>query len=234
MKLETPWHLRQPRPEHEHWFKNLVDLHETTLHWIQDLKETAPSYSLTRGFDDTVIKHLWILESLGSSQLGQFLDGHQPEELLMELEKAVWTFHSWTVSRILAKNINPNITSLKNLLEQSSWKSGRQMGEARWAKTKNLGRFDLASIYFALQDSPLAHYPRSRTHLIRRATVNQVELELKSCPHQIGFPEIKENSDLLCQLHAQWCRGFVYSLNPRVTIEHETHPLRCTQKWILN
>ncbi len=231
MRRENPWHVRLPDSEHEQWFKNLVDLHELTNHWVRDLRVDRPAHFLTRGLSQDVLDHLWILDTLSGAKLTQFLEETQPEELLLQLEKTIWAVQSWTLNHILKEDVRSSTSPLKNLLEQTSWKAGRLSGENRWSRVKNFGQLDLAAVFFALQDSPLSGYPRSKGTLIRRATAEMVELELRHCPHQLALPEIRDNRDLLCQLHSQWCRGFVYTLNQRVSVEHSIGSPHCSQRW---
>ncbi len=228
---ETPWHIRLPRTEHEHWFKNLVNLHDLTQHWIRDLQVDRPAHFLPRGLDENVRQHLWVLENLSSARLEQFLDDQSPGDFLSQLEKAIWAFQSWTLSQILGENKSQPNSPIKNLLEQTSWKAGRLISEARWKRLKTLGKLDLATLFFSLQDSPLSGYPHSRGNLVRRSTQKTVEIELRHCPHQLTFSEIQSHQDLLCQLHSQWCRGFIYTLNPQVIIEHTMSSPRCIQRW---
>ena len=233
MRRENPWHVRLPKAEHDQWFKNLIDLHELTNHWVRDLKVDRPAHFMPRGLSPEARDHLWILDTLSSAKLEHLLEESHPEELLPQLEKTIWAVQSWTLTHILKDDSKNSNSPLMNLLEQSSWKAGRMNGEARWGKTKNFGQFDLSAIYFAIQDSPLSGYPRSEAPLVRRATADRVEIELHYCPHQLSISEIRTQEDLLCRMHSHWCRGFVYTLNQRVSVEHSFGTPRCTQRWHL-
>ncbi len=235
MRRENPWHIRLPQASHDQWFKNLVDLHELTNIWINDLKVDQPSHVLTRGLSNEIRDQLWMLDTLAQANLDQFLDANQPHELLLQLEKTIWAVQSWTLQQILNDEaLKPRSSSpIKNLLEQISWKAGRRIGETRWVQAKNFGQMDLAALFFALQDSPLSGSPQYPPSLIRRATPSVLEIELRHCPHQLPFAEIRSNEDLLCLMHSQWSRGFVYSLNQRVSIEHKIESPRCVQRWQL-
>jgi hypothetical protein len=230
---ENSWNVRLPKAEHDQWFKNLIDLHELTNHWVRDLKVDRPAHLMSRGLSPEVQSQLWILDTLSSVTLDQLLEETHPEEFLPQLEKTIWTVQSWTLNHILRKE-NQNLNSpIVNLLEQISWKAGRMNGESRWSKAKNFGRFDLSAIFFALQDCQLSGYPQSASPLIRRATHETVEIELHHCPHQLSISEINSNENLLCLLHSHWCRGFIYTLNQRVSVEHSTGTPRCHQRWQL-
>jgi hypothetical protein len=235
---EHPWHLRLPTAENYRWFKNLVDLHELTTQWIQEAQTDRPSYTMTRGLSREVSENLWMLESLSALQLDQLLDDTLPQDTLGRLEHTIWAVQSWTVTHLYSKT-NPNTnSSLDSILEQACWKLGKACVEARWPQLVKTQKLPLKNILLALNDSPFSGFPHGEGFLLRRATQNEIQVELRICPHQIHFTEVRPNSDQLCRLHAQWMRGFAYALNHRASLEHviqgpKSIP-RCIQRWFLS
>jgi len=229
---ENPWHLRLPSTEHYQWFKNLVDLHELTTDWLKEVQTDRPSHYLTRGLSPEVTENLWMLESLSKTEMERLLDDTQLDDMLGRLEQTVWAFQSWTLTNLYGRT-TPSSTrnALDSLLEQCSWKLGRACVETRWPDLALKGKQDLRDILLALNDSPFAGYPQGDGFLVRRAIGSEIQIELRSCPHQIHYQEVKSVADRLCRLHSHWMRGFAYALNNRVSVEHVVQSPRCIQRW---
>lgn len=228
---ENPWHIRYPSTEHYQWFKNLVDLHELTTHWIKEVQADRPSYLLTRGLSKEVSQNLWMLDSLSETPLEKLLDDTLPKEMLGRLEHTIWAVQSWTLSNLQERTTSSNRNSLDSLLEQVCWKLGKTSAETRWNQQCKKGNLPLREVMLSFNDSPLSGYPHSEGFLVRRAIQNEVQVELRFCPHQIPYPEVKAVADQLCHFHAQWMRGFAYALNHRTAVEHVVHSPRCFQRW---
>jgi hypothetical protein len=229
---ENPWHLRLPTTEHHQWFKNLVDLHELTTSWLKEVQTDRPSHFLTRGLSTEVTENLWMLDSLSNTPMEKLLDDTQPQDMLGRLEQTVWAFQSWTLTQLYGKT-TPSSTrnALDSMLEQASWKLGRSCVEARWRELAQTGNQDLRDILLALNDSPFSGYPKGEGFLVRRAIAKEIQIELRCCPHQVQYQEVKPVADRLCRLHSHWMRGFAYALNNRVSVEHLVQSPRCVQRW---
>ncbi len=228
------WYSRRLKAEHQQWFRNLVDFHEITLGWLGELKIDRLPHELPRGvspkLDKSISENLWMLNSLPSRNLNALLDDTCVDDTLARLEHALWAVQAWTLGHLLEKDARG---ALENLLEQVSWKLGRKCAEARWKGILRSATEDLPRLVSTLSDSPFAGYPHETNFLPQRETRAEVALELRTCPHQSPYPEIKPYSDLLCHLHTHWMRGFIYALNSKATVELKrgSHELRCTQRW---
>jgi hypothetical protein len=228
---ENPWHIRVPNTEHYQSFKNLIDLHELTTGWLKEIQLERPSYLLTRGLSKKVVENLWMLDSLSEKDLESFLDDTWPDEVISQLEHTVWAEQAWTLSHIQGKTTATSRVALETVLEQTSWKAGAINAQSRWSVFSKRDNLDLKDILLALNDSPFSGYPRGNGFLIRRSIPSEIQVELRICPHQIHFPEVKSVADRLCRLHAHWMRGFAYFLNNKVIMEHVVQSPRCTQRW---
>jgi hypothetical protein len=231
MMREYPWHLRLPTTEHYQRFKNLVQLHELTTGWLQEIQSDKPSYGLSRGYSKEVSENLWMLDSLSNIELDALLDDTSPSDTLNRLEHTIWAVQSWTVSSLNSRSNAPSQKSLESVLEQISWKQGKECCESRWKTLVESGPLDPREILLALNDSPFSGYPHSNGFLIKRAISTEVQIELRTCPHQIQFQETRPVADRLCRFHAQWMRGFAYALNSQLSVEHVVKTPRCTQRW---
>jgi len=231
---ENPWHLRLASTEHYQWFRNLVDFHELTTGWVKQLQqqEEKQSHAITRGLSEEVTENLWMLELLSETRLDRLLDDTHPRDLLCRLEHTTWAVQAGTLNSIYGKTSHPSSRSaLDSQLEQIAWKLGRRKAEARWPELTTYGRQDLRDVLMALNDSPFVGYPLSDGILIRRAIRSEIEIELRACPHQNPFPEVRTVADKLCRFHSHWMRGFAYALNNKATLEHVVQSPRCIQRW---
>jgi hypothetical protein len=229
---ENPWHLRLPTTEHFQWFKNLVTLHELTLAWLQELRLDPSLEPYTRGLNPQVSENLWMLNQLSKKNMSDILDDTLPEDLLGRLEHCIWAVQASTLQILAGKNSeNYSNPQKENSLEQISWKFGIAAVEARWPELVRKGCKDLRDILLAMNDSPFAGYPRGGGFLVRRAIQTEIQLELRACPHQSHYYEVKSVADHLCRLHAYWIRGFAHALNKKVQIEHVVQSPRCLQRW---
>lgn len=169
------------------------------------------------------------------TELETLLDDSTPEELLSRLEYTIWAMQAWTYSNIFQKTPANERDALRNALEQSSWKAGRQCGQDRWAKLPKRYRNDIRDLLRTLQDSPLSGYPHRKAFLILRGTPQVVQLELLSCPHTSPYHEVQAIASPLCELHSHWMRGFLYGIHHQTLLEHivssKKGGKRCQQVW---
>ncbi len=226
---EYPWHLRLPTHEHYKRFFYLHHLHELTQSWIREAEVDPPPVH-SKGTSIDVTENLWMLDLIHKGELEVLLDDTSPNDILNRLERTVWAYQSLSLVHLYGRTL-PNKTSLDTILEQSSWKMGKNYSELQWNSLSHTGSQDLRDILLALNDSPFAGYPTGDSFLVRRAISTEVQIELRSCPHRVHFPEIRGVEDRLCRLHAHWMRGFGYSLNNRVSVQHLVQSPRCTQRW---
>ncbi len=228
---EQPWHLRRLSTEHYLWYRNLLDLHALTREWLNELKlngnpprlieRTHPAYPDLASEAD-----------LNLQTLEKLLDDTDPNDLLGRLEKAIWTVQSWVLWKTKAQK-RPQ-SELKTILEQASWRAGRDCAHRRWKilhpESDSIHPGDLRSILASFHDSPLSGFPKMEGFLIRRATATEVELQIRNCPDQQEQEGLKkEIAPFLCELQGYWVRGFVYYFNPRVSVDRKN----CRENWFL-
>jgi hypothetical protein len=229
---DNPWHLQLPVAEHYQWFKNLVDLHEITTAWLKEIQSDHPPHTLTRGLSPDVTRNFWMLDSLSKIDLEHLVEDSSAEDMLSRLEQTVWIVQAWTLHDLKSRAPQGDEqTALESVLEQICWNLGRKCSETRWKSLPMLGNQSLKEILSSLYDSPFAGYPHQDGFLIKRATEEQILIELKCCPHQSPYAEIKNEVDSLCQFHTAWMRGYAFSLNNRIRVEKLSGKTRCVQKW---
>ena len=225
---EHPWHTRRPTAEHFERFKNVIDAHGITTGWLSDLapeqskQSETESHVLRRAMAPGIHQKMKTLEEFTqrtvTGGLEGLLDESYPDEVLERMENAVWTVQAWLLKSVLEKTEKSERPATRNLLEQSSWKSGRSCALKRWPQFPKKAKEDLRGICNALQGSPMKGF------LIRRATAWDLQLELMACPHSNLRTEVKEMAHELCSLHAHWMRGFIYAFNTTIVLTHEMRP----------
>src|SRR5690606_27633027 len=223
-------------------FANLLDLHAMTKAWLKELNLDQPPtpHHLKRVLSPGIRDSFWKLETVSRSavprEIEMILGEGNPDDVLSKLGYTVRAIQAWTLRSILEQTPSEEASALKNLLEHTSWKAGRECGSRRWQRTAEEPRQDLRGILAALQDSPLSGYPRNSTFLVIRALPQNARVELLDCPHQSRYVEVQPVVDELCALQTFWMRGFAYSLNSRVLIDYrpvtsEEREKRCTLHW---
>ncbi|MGK5089825.1 hypothetical protein WDW86_19920 [Bdellovibrionota bacterium FG-2] len=232
---EQTWNLRQATTHHFLSFQNLLDFHDLTSAWLKELNIERAPHLLSRGISHHYPESVAMLELLASRNLNALLDDTAPEDVLGRLENIVWIVQAWTLKSIVERSgVTP---TLESVLEQTSWKEGRRIGEQRWANRAHRGEADLRQLRLALADSPFRgntfNRPVDDLFIIKRALRHELSLELCVCPHRITVPEVQSVEDLLCRLHGQWMRGFLYALDNRILVKTEFAQPRCTQTWTL-
>ncbi|MCC7440888.1 MAG: hypothetical protein IT285_04610 [Bdellovibrionales bacterium] len=222
---ETPWNRPAPHSGHEQRYRNIMGLHSLTTAWLRDLDldETTTAYQLRRVAAPEVRSHLAKLAELtrggATPRLEDLVDASSPDEFLPRLEYAVWALQAWTLKSILERTSESERPALRQILEQTSWKTGRAAASRRWPTLPIEAAADARGLLAALRDSPFAGYPEGQSLLTLRCTSAAAELEQLACPHLSPFPEVAEVADDLCRAHASWMRGFVYGLNPAMVLE---------------
>lgn len=228
---EQTWFTRRPTTVHEQWFKNLIDLNELTNAWINQLQQgERATHQMSRGLAGDVADNMWMLAWLGKQPLESLLDDTLPEDTLGRLDRTVWTVQGLALGALQLK-AGAQKQALETQLEQISWKQGRLGAEARWPKLSQGGRTSLKEVFHAFAHSPFSGYPLRDGFLVKRSLSEEILVELRACPHQSPYPEIKPVADRLCRLHAHWMRGFAYALNSKASVEHLIQQPRCLQRW---
>lgn len=208
-------------------------MHELTETWLKEVQSDRPSYLLTRGLSPEITENLWMLESISKVDINQLADDTAIEDTLGRLERTIWAVQAWTLNALLGRTTSLTKDALDSLLDQVSWKMGKMCIESRWNSFINQKQKDVRVILLCMKDSPFSGYPHTDGFLVKRAVASEVQVELKLCPHQIHYPEVKSVADRLCRLHSQWMRGFAYELNSRINVEHVVQSPRCIQRWFL-
>lgn len=224
---ENPWHLRLPTTEHFQWFKNLVSLHEMTQAWLEEVQPDHLNDLFSKYLSPEVTENLWMLKLLPDADLDDFLDDTHPEDVLRRLEHSIWAVQAMALIQFQEKGKDPAFQEIATRL-------GYATVAKRWKKLTHLPAKDLRDILLAINDSPLSGYPHGNGFLVRRALAHDIQIELRTCPHQSHFHEIKPVADPLCRLHSNWIRGFVKGLHPQLVVEHVIQNPRCTQRWYLS
>jgi hypothetical protein len=197
---------------------NLRKINSDQERWYQNILELQ------------FLTEAWLgLPHVVPSHLEARLENDFAEEFLTDLEKKTWMTHALTLSA--------QIKNLKSL-KQISWDAGNSCAQKRWSKFPQELKKDLRGMLAALRDSPFSEFPHRESFLLVRSLAHQVDLELKSCPHENLYPEIQRVSNELCELHSCWMHGFLQHLNPKIKLEyiqrsfsHAHRPVRCVQKW---
>lgn len=241
---EHPWHIRRPTTEHYRWFADLIDLHAITTNWLKSLEwdERQLPHQLKRVATPAVRESLVLLDALAETavpnQLDSLLDQSMPEELLSRLEQTIWAVQAWTLRNILEKTQDSESDAVRNALEQSSWKSGRDCSTRRWsafpAEYAGGAAPDLRRMFALLSYSPISGYPNRPFSLIRRSTRDELTVELMSCPHLSSHLEVQPVADALCHLHISFMRGFLYAKNTRILLDRPESQGRCVLVWKLH
>ncbi len=239
---EQPWHIRKPNYEHYRWFTDLMDLHAMTTSWFRDLNidQNSQNHQMKRVLAPEMKDNLQILSSLTKSSVPSdfegYLDDAYPEEFLDRLEQTIWIVQAWSLRSILEKTPKSEIDALRNILEKSSWKSGRQCLQERWQELAKKGETDIRILVAVFRDSPFSGYPKHNPFLIRRAVTNELSVFLLNCPHQKPYLEVQSVADELCQLHHHWMHGFTYGVNTQIACEYHAKKKDdknslCSQRW---
>ncbi|MCM2323583.1 MAG: hypothetical protein NDJ90_10020 [Oligoflexia bacterium] len=230
---EHTWNERAADHRHHRKFRKLIQLHELTLAWIQELKIERAPYLLARGLNPDVTEQLWILDSLTpESRLESLLDDTSVEDVLGRLKTTVWAVQAYTLSALLEKTAKKDRSALDSALEQASWKTGRRTAEEHWKDQSASSRDDLRVLIRTVLSAPFLEEPESEGLLIKRALREEALIEFLACPHsKASVPELAPIAGELCRLHGHWLRGYAYGLNNRIAVEACPSGPRCGQRW---
>jgi hypothetical protein len=238
---EQPWHLRRATTHHHLWYRNLIELHGLTTSWLREADLQPSAHALSRGITQSpeIAETLWMLDSIAEEAgrtrdgLESLLDDTSPEDVLGRLERTVWAVHALTAFNILDRAKSEDRAAVMNQLEQTAWRAGRECALVRWPHLPEEVRQDLRGVLAAYRNSPFGGSQSREPLLVRRSVARELSLELLSCPHRSPYIEVQSVSDALCLLHAHFARGYAYSLNTRISIEHANggEGRRCQQRW---
>ena len=230
----TPWHLRIPHFEHQHRFKNLVDLHDLSWRWAHLSEIKLDSHHPSLKALKSIRSDLWMLDLLPQAQLESYLIELHPEEVLSRLEKIVWITQSWLLQHLLEMHTQKE-SPILSTLEQESWRAGKECALRRWSPfLMKRKKPSLSEVALAFSNSPFSHYPHGDPFQVQRATSSHAWLTRQSCPHTSHHPEVLEKADELCSLHTHAMKGFAFSLRPSLQIEVPDPQRPCIQRWHLH
>lgn len=232
----SAWHQRQTYYEQERHFTQLALLNEITLEWFQTLKMSPLARPFEGVLSSATLANTHSLQSLLGWSLADFLDDTSAEDILNRLDHQVWKLQASTLQALIKETPADHRATLENTLEQATWRLGRRMAEAAAKSLADHRRNDLRALFRMCFESPFFPMGESGV-LIKRAISDEAQLELRCCPHQKAQSEIQPVADSLCRIHSQWLRGYIYELNPRISIETKLGNLnegkRCEHVWQL-
>jgi hypothetical protein len=239
MQREHPWHLRRATWRHHRRLRDLSERYELTGAWLLDAAEAGlqaePAPWLRPGaLAPEEEAGLWMLELLEEREVDPLLDDTLPEDALGRLELTIRGAERETARSILG-------AGMLEAAARASYRHGQTSGAARWRELPGASRLDARALLLALEDSPFRRERAGGAFLVRRAVERSVSLELLECPH--GEPAAGNRRDAglagaICALHAEWMRGFLHALNPRLIFSAGGGPsggtgARCTREWTL-
>jgi hypothetical protein len=224
---ENPWHVRLPVSEHYQWFKLLILNHELTFSWIGEVAQPLNPQ----------------LGPLISRKLEDFLDDTSPTDTLRRLEASIWSNQVQILAACFKKMMFSDEQFLDGLLSRASWHAGKEAAKVSWPGLTSLGDpLDLKAVFHAIYDTPFSGYPELDAFLIRRSLASEVQIELRKCPHHSKMTRnsIRDDSiaiepiiDRLCRYRTQWLRGYVETLNSRVSLEYSQENHKDRQQCLL-
>jgi hypothetical protein len=231
------WNDREASYPHHFRFEQLLELHHLTEAWIDALRQAGadrPSHALDRGLSREITDQLWMLGSLDPRGLESLLDDTSPEDVLGRLERTVWSVQSYTLAKLLERTHDEETRVLRSVLEQTSWKSGRNCAEKRWGILRPATRRSMRRLVLTLNDTPFGGSPDCSGFLMTRVTDHEARFDLLRCAHQSSHNEVRLVADELCAFHSHWLKGFAYGLNPAVQVETARENGRCRNRWVLS
>lgn len=203
------WNERIPTLEQERRFRRLIALHSMTDAWISRVsKGNEPAHRMERISRVNLNPNLWLFEKSRIDQLplelrnlvgAQSIDG-----FLDELREFIWIIQASTLETIFSATTESG--DIRNVLEQTSWNSGKSFAESVWGGTGD----------FAVKESTRAflqsHPYSGKSFMTGRITERESVLIWKHSPLQ--DPAVKDSpvAATLCELHEHFIRGFFYAL----------------------
>jgi hypothetical protein len=236
------WDTREIDYEHYRRFDQLLELHKLTQAWIGELNSVGKdraSHALDRGLSRELTDRLFMLDSLGRGGLSALVDDTSTTDVLIRLERTAWSLQAYTLAKLEERTQDPESSaSLRSVLEQTSWKLGRDYANKRWPELRDATRRNISQLILTLNDTPFGNGPTHSTHLLPiRVTEQEACFEMLQCPHQQAFNEVSAVADALCNLHSHWLKGFAYGLNPAITVDATLRTNgegRCRHRWHLS
>lgn len=233
---EAPWHLRHPLHSHYRRYERLKDLHQMTEAWIVEVQTHRPAHALPRGLSNEIAKDLWMLNTPSDNTLDSLIDDSTPDEVLLRLERTIIAVQAYTLNELIDRSKQPEDRAiLDSVLEQRSWKLGKDSAEKKWASITKESSEDVGKMMLAFQESS---WFGPTAFLNQRMTRAESSHELLGCPHRSSFNEVQGVVNELCDAYSHWARGFAYGLNPQIKVDTQrdiSNPkkVRCTQYWTL-
>jgi hypothetical protein len=234
---ENPWHFRLTTHQHSRWYRNLLDQHHLTLAWLSELKIDRPEHFLGLSIDVNARNTFEQLESIahqtGSDNgLDQILDDTFPDDSLGRLEQMILLIQSIALKKIFERVPESQQSLLTSQLNQVCWREGRLCALRRWPKLCKENPTELRIVFEAFSDNPWRGQGKTNLYLPRRIINTSAEFEMIHCPHTSTNSSVQSVSDILCPLRSDYDRGFIYSLQPKLVVDH-SHPKdsRCTVNW---
>ena len=192
-----------------------------------------PGYFLKRGPGYEITADLRLLDSLARSSLSDLIDDTSAEDILWRLENSVWVVQGYTLLNLIGRTTPEDKAALHTMLEQISWKTGRELAEKYSKQIPIMWHEDLRALLPILQDKYLAENGCMNPLLVSRATGCELQLELLTCPHRSKYEEIRLIADELCNLHAHRLRGCAYFFDSRILMEVVRGERYCVQRFRL-
>jgi hypothetical protein len=220
--LPKTWNERKPTLEQERRFKRLISLHSLTDQWISSVSaKNEPSHRLERLTRVTLNPNLWLFEKSRIDQLPLNLEtlvgAQMIDDFLNELQEIIWIIQGSTLENISsATSVSED---LKNVLEQTSWNFGKTYAELLWGPSGNLGLKESAQAF--LQSHPYSE----NSFVTERVANHEATLIWKYSPLQNPSVKNLPSIGILCDLHEQVIRGFIYALSrsTRVSFARTVH-----------
>lgn len=220
MNLEGGWNERPSSFEQERRFRRLTTLHTLTDAWIQAISpEEQASYRMVRMERMTLNQNLWLFEKARLDslplRLDQLVGAMEVDEFLDELKDTIWIIQASTIENALSQGSDPE--EIASVLQQSSWKHGRDHAESIWGKDGQMSR---DSAFEALMES---HFYDPRAFWLERKSDHEISFIWRKSPYQLGILKTSSVLPLLGSIHEHWIKGFIYGVSrPTRVIAGET------------
>jgi hypothetical protein len=209
-RQRQPWHIRQPSFEEERRYFRLIALHQLTERWMREIsRKDELGFQIERTSRPVLKQNLWLLEKIKLDELPPSLydmvDAPTVGEFLDDLEELIWIVQSSTLENMLT-HAHDRI-SLMNVLEKSSWQTGRQYAESKWSPFQ---ANHIRSYFDAIATSPLGG---QQAFVLERLTDQECSFYWMKSPHD--RPAVSRSPEIVahCQLYHEWIRGFFYGLS---------------------
>jgi hypothetical protein len=215
MNFENGWNERPSSFEQERRFRRLTALHTLTDAWIHAISpEEQSSYRLARMERMTLNQNLWLYEKTRLDalplRLDQLVGAMTLDEFLDELKDTIWIIQAATIENVLSQGSDP--AEIASVLQQSSWKHGRDHAESIWGTD---GRMSRDSAFEALMES---HIYDPHAFWLERKSEHEISFIWKKSPHQLGILKTSSGLPLLGATHEHWIKGFIYGVSRQTRV----------------